>query len=36
VRYAPWGPRCRTVRAPDGDITSLDSETVLTALRQLI
>ncbi len=35
VRYAPWGVHCRTVRAPDGVITNLDAETVLTALYQL-
>jgi heptosyltransferase-3 len=35
VRYAPRGVYCRTVRAPDGAIASLDAETVLTALRGL-
>ena len=31
VRYAPWGPQCRTVQASDGVIAHLDVPTVLTA-----
>lgn len=33
VRYAPWGPSARTLRAPDGVTAHLDENAVLAALE---
>lgn len=32
VRYAPWGPAARTLRAPDGVIAHMEASAVLAAL----
>ena len=36
ARYAPWGPRCASIRAPGGDIAALDSAVVFEAMTGLL